>query len=162
MKNNNLFLIGLALVLVFLDIAFFSFLDLYGGTIFLSLVTVILVSLFWGQQKTLVFGLSSMIFLTILSSLPLIVILVGFLFVPMFIAFLRQRVIPDLPVVGAVPIIVAPLVIFELCFIIVTGSYVASAFLTASFFVVLNATIGVWVYGLIQNIAKKQRIGIFK
>ncbi|MEI8143075.1 MAG: hypothetical protein WCG48_00420 [Candidatus Berkelbacteria bacterium] len=162
MKNNNLYLIGLSLVLVFLDIAFFSFLDLYGGTIFLSLVVVILVSLFWGQQKTLIFGLSSMIFLTILSSLPLIVILVGFLLVPMFIAFLRKRVLPELPVIGAVPIIVAPLIIFELCFIIVTGSYFVGAFLTASFFVVLNATIGIWAYGVIQNIGRKQRIGIFK
>lgn len=162
MKKKYLLLILLSFVLAMFDVSFFSFLDLYGGTIFLSIVATIMVGLFFEYDLTLTYGISAILFLTVFSSLPVLVMLVGFLAVPMIIAYLRKNYIPELPIIGAVPIIVGSLLLFEISFMIAVGAVSVDIITTALFFIVLNSTVGVFVYGLILKQTKKHKIGMTK
>lgn len=128
----------------------------------MTLVVAIISGVFWGYQKTLIFCLSSIIILSILSSLPVFMLVFGFLVIPLSISYLRKQSLLELPVLGAIPIIVLPLILFEAMFIITERAFSVGVLQTALFFIVMNSIVAIFLYMYILNKIKKQRLGIIK
>jgi len=150
---KKIMLIVVALVTVLLDVSFFSSIEIYGATIILSLSILLTMAISDRSRDYLIYAFSLILFFTIFSSLPLIVIAIEFLLLPAGLNYVMIKYFPKpRPVTSPIYYIFGTL-FFELVLLVYSKEFTESGLLTLSYFVVINSIVGVICY-IIQEKVK--------
>jgi len=143
---KKIMLIVAALVTVLLDVSFFSSIEIYGATIILSLSILLTMAISDRSRNYLIYAFSLILFFTIFSSLPLIVIAIEFLLLPTGLNYVMIKYFPKpRPVTSPIYYAFGTL-FFELVLLVYSKEFTESGLLTLSYFVVINSIVGVICY----------------
>lgn len=149
---KKILLVCLALVTVLLDVSFFSTFEIYGATVISSLAILLTMAITDRNRNYLIYAFSLILFFTIFSSLPLIVIAIEFLALPAGLNYVMTRYFPR-PRAATSPIYyLFGNFIFELVLMVYAKEYNQVGLLTLSYFVVLNSIFGVIFYVLLEKV----------
>jgi len=143
---KKILLIVAALITVLLDVSFFSSLEIYGATVILSLAVLLTMAITDRGRDYLIYAFSLILFFTIFSSLPLIVIAIEFLVLPAGLNFVLTKYFPKpRPATSPIYYIFGTL-FFEFVLLVYSKEFTQSGFLTLGYFVVINSIVGVICY----------------
>jgi hypothetical protein len=156
MKIIRVFLLALlALLATFLDSAFFSFFEVGHSTPVLSFILVVVFALVCSQKDFLVFTLFSSIFFGAYSSLPVWLVVFGFVVLPGLVAYLRLRFLPEPQIFLALIVFIVTSLIFALTAVLGFGGVAARSMEGVGYFTLINAALGILVFALLKQINKK-------
>lgn len=148
-------LIFISFVLVFIDVSFLSFWEVYGATVLSSLLFLIIFSMTDKTKKDyVVAALSVVLAFSVFSSLPLFLIIIGFFLIPASIAYVRQRYLPEPNVPISILYFVISSVFFEGILLLYLRAWTANGLLTFAWFVFINSLVGFISYALYLKIRK--------
>lgn len=148
-----LFLFCGAILLVLLDVSFFANLTIGGANLMSSFIFVIMSSLIL-DQKYLVFIISCALAFTILSSLPVIMILLGIVVLPVALHFFQESFFPE-PTILTFPIyFVSASLIFELLLLITAKEFSIAAVLPIIYFILINSVAATVVFAILARVRK--------
>lgn len=151
-----LILIAVSLVLSFLDISFFSFLDVYGATLLSSFIFLIIFTFVDKTKKDyIIVALSLVLSFSIFSSLPLFPIFINFFFIPAMISYLRRYYLPQPSLIVSVLYFLATTFIFEGVLLIYAKAWNNSGLLTFSWFIFINTVLGIIAYAFYLKVRRK-------
>lgn len=156
-------IILIAFCLSFLDIAFFSFLEIYGATILSSFIFLIIFSITDKTKRDyMIASLAVVLFYSIFSSLPLPIIFTGFFIIPASIGYIRERYLPEpTPIVSILYFFVSAL-LFEGILVAYVKAWNPTGLLTLSWFVFLHILVGFLCYLIFFRLRKKLSRGEIK
>ena len=158
-----LFLIVLSFILAFLDISLFSFIGIYGATLLTSFLSVIIFSLSDKSHKDyLIVALSMVLFFSVLSSLPLLAIILGFFVIPASISYIREKHLPEPSAPVSILYFFVASVFFEIILIVSLRAWDQNSMLTFAWFVFLHALFGFISFSFFLRIRKNLTISEIK
>jgi hypothetical protein len=144
-----------AFLLSFLDISFFSFLDIYGATVLSSFIFLIIFTIVdKTKQDYLVVSLALVLFFIVLSSLPLIPLLINFFLIPAIINYVRKYYLREPTLFASIGYFFIACFIFELTLLIYARAWNATGFLTFAWFIFLNVFLSFISYAIYLKIRK--------
>ncbi|MEI7791884.1 MAG: hypothetical protein WCI57_00130 [Candidatus Berkelbacteria bacterium] len=149
---KKILLVCLALATVLLDVSFFSAFEIYGATIISSLAVLLTMAITDRSRNYLIYVFSLILFFTIFSSLPLLVIALEFLALPVGLNYVMTRYFPRPKAVTSPVYYLFGNFIFELVLLVYSKEYNQAGLLTLSYFVVLNSILGVIFYILQEKV----------
>jgi hypothetical protein len=149
---KKILLICLALATVLLDVSFFSTFEIYGATVISSLAILLTMAITDRNRNYLIYAFSLILFFTIFSSLPLVVIVIEFLALPAGLNYVMTRYFPRPRAVTSPIYYLFGNFIFELVLMVYAKEYNQAGLLTLSYFVVLNSILGVIFYVLLEKV----------
>ena len=153
MKNlkRNIFIFLMALLLVFLDVYFFSFLSIRGISILSSFLVLIIFSLLLNRDY-IVLALSMIIFLTIFSSLNIFILFLLYLILPTLVVYLRKKYLPEPSVLYSFFYFLFLTFLVGICLMFDPNQISADFLLVALYFSGLNTIFGVIFFALTKKI----------
>lgn len=155
---NHLFLIISALILVLLDVSFFSSFQFHEAFFFSTFVILVIFSVVDKKQSYLFFACCLIFFLVALSSLQPAMLIISFLMLPMTLNWLRKRFFPEPTVITSTLYVMVSTLIFNLVAIILGGNFTTESLVALFYFVLLNTLLG-FVFYLIYRRVFKRAIG---
>ena len=157
--SKNILIILLALFLVLIDTTFFTLFSIGGVSIISSFAVLIIFSLIGNRNDFLIFSLSLIIFLTIFSSIPPVMLIISFCIVPALILYLRQNYLPE-PPLSLTFVYYFFGNIFLGIFLILFGQNINSVVINSFIiFVATNSLIGVIFYYIAKKIRNNLQPG---
>lgn len=144
-----------ALFLTVLDVSFFSGLQIYGASLLISFVVLIIFALVGQQENWLVFSFGLIFSFAIFSSLPSIVLVINFFLVPAVINFVRRKYLPEPTLFSSISYFVVASLLFELMLVVYFREFDQQVALACSYFVVINSICGMILFGLYLKMRKK-------
>lgn len=149
--KNIILIITLAFILSLLDISFLGAVSISGATIVSTFVAVVIFAILNNLRSTLLFAAAASLFLTILSSLPLWIILFGFFVIPGLIIYLRRTNLPEPGVLISFFYFVIAAFLFELMFLANYKEFNIAGFNLTGSFVLINSITGVIVFYIVKR-----------
>lgn len=143
MKLSKLLLyILLGLVLVIMDLTFFSYIEIYGASLITSLVVLTMLALSSKNDDYIYFGLILVILFSIFSSVPLFVIGLNFVLVPATINYVIKKYLPSPSTLTAVLYFIFVAFLFEFSLLVWSSEWSVVGFKAVGYFVMINAILG--------------------
>lgn len=160
MKLFKIIIFGiLALLLTLLDVAFFSNLPVYGATIVSTFLVAIIFSLDNKWENLVLFGSFSLLFYSVFSSVPILVLAFVFYILPFAVHYLRKNYFRDTSAVFSIAYFAPVLLLFDLSLMIATKQWGAEAVLALCYFVLINSVFGVIIYAPTLRIHRALTLG---
>lgn len=155
---NYLFFAILALFTTIIDIAFFSFLPIFGSPLLLTFIILIVLGALSLRSHSVAFASFAILFYAGLSSLELQYILILFLAIPFMVTLLRRRFIFELNLYSFGFLMSASCLIFELLLIIFELNFSQAGFLGLLSFTIINTLGGIIVFFLAKKFGANLKI----
>jgi hypothetical protein len=150
-----LIIIVLAFVLALLDVSFLGAITIGGATIISTFVVVIVFAILNKLDATILFAAAAALFFTILSSVPLWIIFLGFFVIPGIVIYLRRTNLPEPNVAVSFFYFIISTLIFELLFLINFREFNLVGFNLTGAFVLINSLAGVIAYYFAKRFSKR-------
>lgn len=161
--KKNLFLSLFALILVLLDISFFSAISLNGATIISTYILIINFALLTNPKdyhnNFTFFEVTSLIGFSVFSSVPITILFFAFFIVPAIIVFLRKNYFPMPSILNSVVFFFLSNIIFEFLFVLYQKQINQTGIELIAYFSIINTLFGVFVY-YISNRIKPRNLEI--
>jgi hypothetical protein len=164
MRYFKFLIIGLVVFfLTFLDVSFFSFIDIYGATL-LSSFTFLIIFCITDQthKEYIIVSLLTVFFFSVFSSLPISAILIGFFVIPATVVFVRTHYLPEPNLGTSIIYFFISSFLLEGFFLIYAKSWNVLGFLTLSWFIFINTFWGFWAYFFYLKIKRNFTLGEIK
>ena len=143
-------LILFSLLFTLLDVSFFSFIQIYGVTIISTFLIIISFSLLvdtkLAHHDLLIFQSSSLIMFSVLSSVPIWLLLIGFIIIPGVIVYLRENYVSYPSVFVVIAIFLLSNFIFEIILFLSSSQTNQNIILPLLYFVFINTIVGFAIY----------------
>lgn len=147
--------IFLGLILVMLDVSFFSNFEVYGASVITSFLVLVILAISDKGDDYIFFSLILVILFSVFSSLPLGVIALNFLAMPMILNLVVKKYFPRPNNFTAVLYFTVATFIFDLVLLIWSRDWNMLGFLAVGYFTVINSLVG-WVMNSIYLSFKKK------
>jgi len=144
---KNLFFVLLALICVILDVSFFSFMAVAGATLLVSFTGSMVIAMYRKKEELIIYLLSIVLFFSIFSSLPPLIILINFLLIPYLANFIRNRFFPEPTIFTGLIYISVSLILFQLILLGYTRQLNLGMVAASGYFVLINAIAGIIIQG---------------
>ncbi|MCX6808251.1 MAG: hypothetical protein NTW50_01105 [Candidatus Berkelbacteria bacterium] len=159
---RNILLVVLALSLVLLDVSFFVNFEVNGATFLSSFCVLVVLALVDNSKKYYIFSLALVLFFSLFTSLPLLVIALNFFLLPAFLNFIRLKFFPEPTPFTSLFYFISISVVFEIIIMIYSGSWNSQALLALLYFVLINSAAGVFLFTMYRIIKKRFLLGEIK
>lgn len=147
-------IILLAFIAVLFDTYFFGLVNFDNASILSSLALVIVFALFNFQSEFMLLSLAIIILLSIMSSLPVWFIPIGYLVVPGILIYIKTSYLPDTSLFAIFLSICLTCLIFELALMVIMRSFDAVAFSTLGYFILINSSVTMIIYLIARQVKK--------
>jgi len=153
---HYILIIFLALVLVLLDVSFFSMFSWEDSTIIISYAVAITFALGSNEKKLIIFTASLVLLFAFLSSIPIWADLLLFFFYPYLLFYLRTKYLPTPSILTSLSYFAVSAIIFQLTFVspYLTGIK-SQAALSLVTFVILNSWAGYIIF-VLKSLGKEK------
>lgn len=145
-----------------MDTALLTLFELAGATVLSSLLLIIIFSLLFETDRFILMAVFTIIFLTIFSSLSPWLIVGGYLVLPGFLKFARERFLGKQSIFITYMLIFLTCLFFELILLLSAGEWNRAGFETLGWFVLLNSSFGLVLYAAAAKIMAVLKSGEIK
>lgn len=157
--KKNLFLSLFALILVLLDVSFFSAISLNGATIISTYVLIINFALISTpknyHENFTFFEAVSLIGFSVFTSVPIIILFFAFFIVPAIIVFLRKNYFPMPSIINSAIFFLLSNIFFEFLFILNQKQMNQAGLELIAYFSIINTLFGVFIYYISDRVKPK-------
>jgi hypothetical protein len=157
-----LFLAILALVLVLLDVSFFSNFQIHDGFMLSSFVILIIFSIVDNDNSYLYFACCLIFSLVALSSLEPGLLIINFLILPMVLNWIRHKFFPKPTIYTAILYIFISTMIFNLTALTIGHDFSTQSMVALFYFVGINTVLGFVIHGVYSYFHKRLDSGEIK
>lgn len=153
---KKLLIILSAFILTLLDVSFFINMPIFGSTILISFITLIILAVTDKSETYYIFAIALTIFFSGLSSFPIILIIIDFLFLPIVLNRLRQNFFSFPTLISSFLYLIVTTIFFQLSILLYSRSFEITMLATIVKFVLLNSFFGLICFGIWQFVSRKR------